>query len=91
MAGRWFGCVASFGLDSHANRIANRHRHLHGTAIYIYALLRTLVEWRVPVVNIQSDGGEFRGPMMLFAVGNASSYGGGMRITPARRHGRRAA
>ena len=82
VAGRWFGCVASFGLDSHANRIANRHRHLRGTAIYIYALLRTLVEWRVPVVNIQSDGGEFRGPMMLFAVGNASSYGGGMRIAP---------
>ncbi len=82
VAGHWFGCVASFGLDSHANRIANRHRHLRGTAIYIYALLRTLVEWRVPVVNIQSDGGEFRGPMMLFAVGNASSYGGGMRIAP---------
>ena len=82
VAGRWFGCIASFGLDSHANRIANRHRHLRGTAIYIYAVLRTLVEWRVPVVHIQSDSGEFHGRMMLFAVGNASSYGGGMRITP---------
>ena len=82
VAGHWFGCIASFGLDSHANRIANRHTRLRGTAIYIYALLRTLVEWRVPVVHIQSDSGELRGPMMLLAVGNASSYGGGMRIAP---------
>lgn len=82
VAGHWFGCIASFGLDSHANQIANRHRRLRGTAIYVYALLRTLVEWRVPVVHIQSDSGELRGPMMLLAVGNASSYGGGMRIAP---------
>lgn len=82
VAGRCFACVASFGLDSHANRIANQHTRLRGTAIYIYAMLRTLVEWRMPTVNIQSDGGEFRGPMMLAAVANASSYGGGMRIAP---------
>ena len=82
VAGRWFACVASFGLDSHANRIANRHTRLRGTALYVYAFLRTLVEWRVPSVNIDSDGGQFRGPMMLAAVANAASYGGGMRIAP---------
>ncbi len=82
VAGRWYACVASFGLDSHANRIANQHTRLRGTAIYIYAMLRTLFEWHMPQVNITSDGGEFRGPMMLAAVANAASYGGGMRIAP---------
>ncbi len=79
---RWFGGVASFGLDSHANRIANAHQRLAGTALYVYALLRTLAEWKVPVVQIESDAGAFRGPMMLAATANSSSYGGGMRIAP---------
>jgi diacylglycerol kinase (ATP) len=77
-----FGCIASFGLDSHANRIANRHRHLHGTLIYFYALLRSLVEYRVPQVTIRGDIGELSGPMMLVAAANAPSYGGGMRLAP---------
>jgi len=77
-----FGCIASFGLDSHANRIANRHQHLHGTLIYIYALLRSLIEYRVPQVTIRGDIGEFSGAMMLVAAANAPSYGGGMRLAP---------
>jgi len=79
---QFFGCIASFGLDSHANRIANRHRHLHGTLIYFYALLRSLVEYRVPQVTIRGDIGELSGPMMLVAAANAPSYGGGMRLAP---------
>ena len=77
-----FGCIASFGLDSHANRIANRHRRLHGTLIYIYALLRSLIEYRVPQVTIRGDVGEISGAMMLVAAANAPSYGGGMRLAP---------
>ena len=79
---QFFGCIASFGLDSHANRIANRHQRLHGTLIYIYALLRSLVEYRVPQVTIRGDIGEFSGAMMLVAAANAPSYGGGMRLAP---------
>jgi diacylglycerol kinase (ATP) len=79
---QFFGCIASFGLDSHANRIANRHKRLHGTLIYIYALLRSLIEYRVPQVTIRGDIGEFSGAMMLVAAANAPSYGGGMRLAP---------
>jgi diacylglycerol kinase family enzyme len=79
---QFFGCIASFGLDSHANRIANRHQRLHGTLIYIYALLRSLIEYRVPQVTIRGDIGEFSGAMMLVAAANAPSYGGGMRLAP---------
>jgi diacylglycerol kinase (ATP) len=79
---QFFGCIASFGLDSHANRIANRYKRLRGTLIYIYALLRSLVEYRVPQVTIRGDIGEFSGAMMLVAAANAASYGGGMRLAP---------
>ena len=79
---RFFGCIASFGLDSHANRIANRHQRLRGALIYVYALLRSLVEYRVPQVTIRGDIGEFSGPMILVAAANAPSYGGGMRLAP---------
>jgi len=79
---RLFGCIASFGLDSHANRIANRYKRLRGTLIYVYALLRSLVEYRVPQVTIRGDIGEFSGAMMLVAAANAPSYGGGMRLAP---------
>lgn len=78
----YFGCIASFGLDSHANRIANRHTRLRGTLIYIYALLRSLIEYRVPQVVIRGDAGEFSGAMILVAAANAPSYGGGMRLAP---------
>jgi diacylglycerol kinase (ATP) len=79
---QFFGCIASFGLDSHANRIANRHQRLRGALIYIYALLRSLVEYRVPQVTIRGDIGEFSGPVILVAAANAPSYGGGMRLAP---------
>jgi diacylglycerol kinase (ATP) len=77
--GRYFGCIASFGLDSYANRLANEYRGpLRGTALYVYALLRALVAYRTPWVT----AGEFRGPAILLAAANTPSYGGGMRIAP---------
>jgi diacylglycerol kinase (ATP) len=78
----YFACIASFGIDSHANRIANRHKRFSGTLIYVYSLVRSLLEYRVPQVLIRGDAGEFSGPMILLAVGNAPSYGGGMRLAP---------
>ena len=80
--GRWFGGVASFGLDSRANQIANEHQRISGTLLYIYALLRALIEWRQPMVRVQSDGGEFHGRIMLAVAANTTSYGGGMKIAP---------
>lgn len=82
VAGAYFASIASFGLGSDANRIANRHYRLRGTLIYIYALLRSLWEFRETTMRIRGDGGEFDGPAMLLAAGNGATVGGGMRITP---------
>ncbi len=81
-AGRYFIGVASLGLASHANRIANRHQRLGGTAMYVYAMLRALVEFSPPSVRIESDGGRFDGRLLLAAIANGPSFGGGMRIAP---------
>jgi diacylglycerol kinase (ATP) len=82
--GRYFGCIASFGLDSHANRVANQHRGpFRGTALYIWSLLVALTQFKPPNVIVQHDEGEYRGPILLLVAANAASYGGGLRIAPS--------
>jgi len=79
---RHYVCVAGAGFDSEANDLANRVHRLHGTAKYVYAALRTLVRFRPADLTIRVDGDESRLRGMLIAVGNASSYGGGMKVCP---------
>lgn len=82
-AKRYYAGIASFGFDSLANRIANEHNGIwRGRALYVYAMLRSLVEFRPPDVTITHDGGEYRGRIMLAVAANAPSYGGGMKIAP---------
>jgi diacylglycerol kinase (ATP) len=79
---RMFLCVAGGGFDSETNREANAIRHLRGPAVYLVAVLRTLRRFSPASFTVTLDGTpkEFRG--FFVAVGNAASYGGGMRITP---------
>jgi diacylglycerol kinase (ATP) len=81
---RHFGCIASFGLDSHANRVANLHTGpFRGTSLYIWSMLRALVEFTPVEVQVSHDAGQYRGEILLMVAANAASYGGGMRIAPA--------
>jgi len=81
---RYFACIASFGIDSHANSVANQHRGpFRGTALYVWSLLVALAQFQPPEVVVTHDGGEYRGRIMLLAAANAASYGGGLRIAPA--------
>ncbi|HVM39169.1 MAG TPA: diacylglycerol kinase family protein [Acidimicrobiia bacterium] len=80
---RWFACVASAGFDSEANRWANTVTRLHGTPLYVAAVLRTLATYRPRPVRIVVDGTEHHRRAWLVAVGNGRSYGGGMQVTPA--------
>lgn len=79
---RYFLSIASFGLDSYANDLANRTHALTGRPLYLYAALRAIAEFRQPDIRLDSDGGSFHGRMVLAAVANGSHYGGGMRIAP---------
>jgi len=80
--GQTFLGVASCGLDSDANRIANRARLVRGDLVYVYGGLRALSRWKAANFRLRLDGE----PLMIrgytVAVANSSMYGGGMRIAP---------
>ncbi|MFI0514845.1 diacylglycerol kinase [Streptomyces sp. WSLK1-5] len=80
---RWFGTVLASGLDSRVNDRGNRMRWPAGRLKYDLALLVELAAFRPLPYRITLDGGEVREvEATLVAVGNGSSYGGGMRICP---------
>ena len=71
--------VAGVGFDSEVARFAREKvKHIHGSAVYLYAILRVLPSFKPRRVRI--DG---RDDEIMFAVfGNSPQYGGGIKITP---------
>jgi diacylglycerol kinase (ATP) len=81
-AGYFLG-VAGAGFDSKVARRAQRQiPFLSGAAVYVFALLRTLTDFRPIETRIAYDTGVYEGLMTFVTVGNNDRYGGGMRITP---------
>lgn len=81
---RTFIGIASCGVDSDANRIANQARLVRGNLVYAYGAIRALARWRPLTFTVTCDDGRphtFSG--YTVAVANARSYGGGMRFAPA--------
>ncbi|WP_327237410.1 diacylglycerol kinase [Streptomyces sp. NBC_01317] len=79
--GTWFGTVLATGFDSRVNDRGNRMRWPRGRAKYDLAMLAELAAFRpVPYRLTLDDGAEREIEATLVAVGNGSSYGGGMRI-----------
>jgi diacylglycerol kinase (ATP) len=81
--GRPFINVASVGLDAEvAAMLATTRRRFGGAADYIVALAATLYRYRPLPLTVEVDHHYFAGPVMLAAIANTNSYGGGMRIAP---------
>jgi YegS/Rv2252/BmrU family lipid kinase len=80
--GRRFLGIASCGLDSVANELANEARFLRGHLVYLYAGLRALATWKPArfVITLDGDRREFSGYSV--AAANSKAYGGGMFIAP---------
>ncbi|QIQ05628.1 diacylglycerol kinase [Streptomyces liangshanensis] len=79
--GTWFGTVLATGFDSRVNERGNRMRWPRGRARYDLAMLAELAAFRpVPYRLTLDDGAEREIEATLVAVGNGSSYGGGMRV-----------
>ncbi|MES4905052.1 MULTISPECIES: diacylglycerol kinase [unclassified Streptomyces] len=77
----WFGTVLASGFDSRVNERGNRMRRPRGRLRYDLAMLAELAALRPVRYRMSLDGGpEHDVEATLIAVGNASSYGGGMRI-----------
>lgn len=78
----WFACVLSAGFDALCNERANRMTRPKGKSRYTIALLLELATLTPIHYSLELDGivTEFDG--ILAAVGNNTSFGGGMLITP---------
>jgi len=79
---RWFGCVLGAGFDSRVNDRANRMSWPRGKRRYDVAILAELRVFRPLPFSISIDDETFETDAMLVAVGNAGSYGAGMRVCP---------
>jgi YegS/Rv2252/BmrU family lipid kinase len=74
--------IASLGIDSDANRIANEAKLVRGNAVYLYAGLRALAGWRPANFTVTVDGERHEVSGFSVAVGNSRAYGGGMMLLP---------
>ena len=78
-----FCCVAGIGMDAEANARANRMpRWLKRRGGYVLAALQSLIAFKAVEMNIMAEGRELRRSTFFIAIGNARSYGGGMKVTP---------
>jgi YegS/Rv2252/BmrU family lipid kinase len=74
--------IASAGLDSEANRLANETRLLRGNLVYAYAGFRSLVAWKPARFTIQVGEERIRFTGYSVAAANNSTFGGGMKLAP---------
>ncbi|MEW1638060.1 diacylglycerol kinase [Streptomyces sp. NPDC093801] len=81
VGGTWYGTVLCSGFDSRVNDRGNRMRLPLGRFKYDLAILAELAAFRpLPYRITLDDGPVIETEATLVAVGNGSSYGGGMRI-----------
>jgi diacylglycerol kinase (ATP) len=78
----WFGCVLGAGFDSRVNDRANRMSWPRGRQRYNLAILAELRVFRPLPFVLELDGRSWETEAMLVAIGNAKSYGAGMKVTP---------
>jgi YegS/Rv2252/BmrU family lipid kinase len=80
---RTFIGIASCGIDSDANRIANEAQRIRGNLVYAYGALRALSAWRPATFTVTLDTGERRTATgYSVAAANSKAYGGGMFLAP---------
>jgi len=78
-----FCCVAGVGMDAEANARANRMpQWLKGRGGYVLAALQYLIAFKPVEMSVKTAQREIQRPAFFVAVGNAQSYGGGMKVTP---------
>ncbi len=79
---RWWASVLCAGFDSAVNDRANRMRWPHGPRRYDLALIAELARLRAVPMELELDSQTVSLEATLVAVGNTSSYGGGIPVCP---------
>jgi diacylglycerol kinase (ATP) len=79
---RWFGAVLGAGFDAIVNERANAMRWPKGRRRYDVAIFAELLRLKPRPYVLTFDGEIVKQDAVLVAVGNTSSYGGGMHMCP---------
>lgn len=79
---RWVAGICSAGFDALVNERANRMLRPRGPRRYVLAMLAELARLRSRHYRLEIDGETREVDAVLIAVGNSTSIGGGMRLTP---------
>ena len=79
---QYFAAILSTGFDSVVNERANRMRRIKGRLKYNISILLELPLFQPRQYQFRIDGEGFTTEAMLIAIGNGSSYGGGMLVCP---------
>jgi YegS/Rv2252/BmrU family lipid kinase len=74
--------IASVGIDSDANRIANETKTVKGNLVYFYAGMWALVQWKPATFEVVVDGERHSVTGYGVAVANSKAYGGGIMLVP---------
>jgi YegS/Rv2252/BmrU family lipid kinase len=80
--GRVYLGIASAGIDSVCQDIANATRLPLGGLVYVYGTLRALTRWKPASWTATLDGEEHRFSGYSVAVCNSGVFGGGMYLVP---------
>jgi len=80
---RYFINVAGIGFDTETLKEVERlKKYLSGKWAYIAGVLKTLLTYKFKKTEIIIDGQVIHSEVLLIAIANGSSYGGGMKIAP---------
>jgi diacylglycerol kinase (ATP) len=80
---RYFGNGIGIGFDAVANVQAARIKRLRGFALYLVAVLRTLLfYYRAPLTLIEGDDWTLEQPTLLVSIMNGRRLGGGFLTAP---------
>ncbi len=83
LEGKRFVNILSCGFDAEVgDKINKKYRHLKGTAAYLAGVVSTLVSYKALPLTLEIDGTKIERKVMLCAVANAQTYGGGMKVSP---------
>ncbi|MEV0677523.1 diacylglycerol kinase family protein [Actinosynnema sp. NPDC050436] len=80
--GTWFATVLCAGFDSAVNERANGMRWPAGPRRYDLAILAELATLRPQPLVVATEHGRLELDALLVAVGNTTSYGGGIPVCP---------
>ena len=74
--------IASVGIDSDANRIANQTRLIKGNLVYALAAIRALTAWKPARFTVKVGEQRLRFTGYSVAAANSKAFGGGMLLAP---------